>query len=282
MLTKMEVFSPSLLSIPAFEFDDNGNANLDKIQIHDIAGLDPVTAAINTSQYGSIDGSYYTGSSVGQRNIVLSVGFHPDWNDYTMEDLRMILYQYFMPKRQVTMQFESTHLPEVTIDGFVESLTPNIFSQDPEIQISIICPNPDFVAIESLEIDGVVSAITPVTFTPIAYEGSIETPMDVTIKTSAGGTYTGNLYLMNYGVEQDTFTVAVALTSSAYVEFNSADGARAIDSVAGGVHTSLIKTIGSTATWLKLNPGLNNFAIASATPANQRWVMTYNPRYGGL
>ncbi len=103
MLTKVEVFGPVPLILPLGE----GETNTDPIQIRDVQGLGPVKANVNTSPFGSFDGEAYTGSSVGKRNIVLTLGLNPNWKDQSITSLRQLLYTYFMPKRAVTLRFFS-------------------------------------------------------------------------------------------------------------------------------------------------------------------------------
>jgi hypothetical protein len=284
MLTKMEVFSSSQLLSSTFTFDEDGNANLDKIQIHTVDGLDPVKASVNTTQYGSIDGTYFTGSSVTERNIVITVGFHPDWVDYAIEDLRQPLYLYFMPKQTVDLQFESTHLPTVSIAGIVESMTPNLFSQDPEIQISIICPDPNFYALEADTQSGPAATIAANTTVPIVYSGSVDTAVQITVKSSvATPSYTGPVYVMNTGFEVQSFIVpSLLIDSTAYLNLDTDDGARDVSSVAvsTGIKTNLMGTIG-VVDWIKLKPGLNNLAVLT-TGGGQTWELIYVPKFGGL
>ncbi len=82
-----------------------GGLNTDALQIRNIEGLGPVKASVNTSPFGSVDGESYTGSNVGKRNIVMTLGLNPNWRDQSMASLRQLLYAYFMPKQFVKLRF---------------------------------------------------------------------------------------------------------------------------------------------------------------------------------
>jgi hypothetical protein len=76
---------------------------------------------------------------------VLTLGLNPNWVDQTVASLRRVLYRYLMPEAWTKLRFFSDDMPTVDIEGYVESFDPNMFTQDPEIQVSIICPKPDFI-----------------------------------------------------------------------------------------------------------------------------------------
>ena len=54
-------------------------ASDDPIHIRDITGLGPVKAEIATTPFATSDGELFQGSTVGKRNIVMTLGFNPDW-----------------------------------------------------------------------------------------------------------------------------------------------------------------------------------------------------------
>jgi len=147
VLTEVKVYS-SWRSGPTLVLDPDGRAETDLIQISNIDGLDPVKASVNTSPYGSVDGASYTGSSVLSRNIVLTLKLNPDWNTWTYEKIRRLIYSYFMPKLITRLVFYSDDMIPVEILGIVESASVNPFSKDPEILVSIVCPNPYFQALD--------------------------------------------------------------------------------------------------------------------------------------
>lgn len=116
--------------------------------IKNIDGLGPPKANILTSTMVGIAGGTYQSSQGEMRNIVMHLGFDPDFTSADpYGDLRRDLYPWFSPMYVVEMRFITDHMPPVRVIGHVESNDPIIFSADPQIQISIICPQPNFVAL---------------------------------------------------------------------------------------------------------------------------------------
>jgi hypothetical protein len=287
MITQMEVFTPRVTTSP-LPFIAAGDESSDPIQIKNIDGLGPVNANINTTQYASQDDSEYNGSNTGNRNIVITVGLNPNWLDQTPESLRQALYAYFMPKNQVTLRFSSTHMATVQIDGIVESCTPNPFSKDPEMIISVICPKSAFVATSATIVTGVTGALPDMTPTPIVYQGTLPAGfvLDVaitTIPTATADMVNGELRVLNENPDLELFIVTATVSSTTNLELSTVTGnkyVRAID-VASGAETSILGKQAAGSSWLQLDEGINNFRVVSAQPG-QFWSLEYFARYGGL
>lgn len=286
MLTNLAVLSSRIsapVPVPAPGVD---TANEDPIQIRHIDGLGPVKANINTTQFGSFDGELFNGAAVGKRNIVLTLGLNPNWQTETPQSLRDLLYAYFMPKLWVRLVFSSDTLPDVQIDGYVESFEPNIFSQDPEVQISIICPKPNFVAVDPVIVTGDVETNlnSPVT---IDYEGTVETGFIFTVESAAS--FKGDLTVRNYNVAEELFTTPIAEASpTKYVKMSSIQGEKYIRIMTNqSIVSNLLSSITGQMVWPKLVPGSNVFAVSASPDATYflpdlPWTLTYYPQYGGL
>jgi hypothetical protein len=115
-----------------------------RVQIRNISGLGPVKADVITVPSNK-QGDLFQNTRIGKRNIVLTLGLNPNWIDETMSSLRHDLYWHLYPMAWRTFQFISDDWPAVEIKGCVESFEDNMFSQDPEIIVSVICPYPYFV-----------------------------------------------------------------------------------------------------------------------------------------
>jgi hypothetical protein len=89
------------------------------------------------------------------------------------------------------MRFYSDELPVIGIRGVVESFEPNLFSEDPEMQISILCPKPDLIDMATTLLTGTVDG-API---PITYTGTAPTGFQLRIQSS--GSYSGDLTLIN-------------------------------------------------------------------------------------
>ena len=95
-----------------------------------------------------------------------------------------MLYKYLLPEQWTRLRFFSDHLPTVDIAGVVETFEPNIFSQDPEIQVSILCPKPDFVDIEATFLTGTVDSGGTIDELEIDYIGTVATGFELRIHSS--------------------------------------------------------------------------------------------------
>ena len=281
MLTEVKAFS-SWRSAPTLLLNENGRPEADLIQVRNISGLEPVKASVSTSPYGSVDGASHVGSSVLTRNIVLTLHPNPDWNTWTFESLRRLLYSYFMPKRATRLVFLSDDMIPVEISGIVESVAVNPFSKDPEILVSIVCPDPYFIAVEP-------TVITGQTTRPggeleiIEYNGTIESGMNVivTAVTAPNPTWIA----VWTGPDTPYIWTDCTVTNSMYFEMNSIAMRKYVQNVeiGTGIITNLLSRakIEQGSTWVTLQPGENEFAVTSDAGV-QDWTLTFFERFGGL
>ena len=255
--------------------------SMDIIQITNIDGLGPVKANVNTSPYGSMDGAAYNGSNVADRNIVATITLNPDWDIWTPSKLRKLVYSYFIPKSNVRLVFESdADYPPVEIFGYVETCEPNIFSKDLEIQISIICPNPYFQAVNYV-VEAGQTGDAPIN---IVNDGTVDSGINVVLTKSSGADPT--LFKIQVrDVADEHFWVDAGLTTGVRFEMNSVPGQKYIRNVNIGTGdiTNLLYTKEEGSTWPLLKPGVNAFFIQN-TPSGSvnDWVLNYYPRFGGL
>jgi hypothetical protein len=276
VLTALRAYS-SWSSAPTLPLSDGGRPDTDLIQIRDITGLEPVKATISRTPLGSIDGESFNGAAVPARNIVLTLGLNPDWDVWTMSKLRRLLYAYFMPKLLVRLVIENDDMPPVEIYGHVEGCEQNMFTKDPEIQVSIVCEDPYFTALEPVVLTGISS--NPV---DIDYGGSVETGMVVEISEATLpapiviGIQVGNPLL-------STFQVNATVSASSYLIMSSVLGKKYVRNVeqGTGVITNRLAQLQDGYIWPTLQPGLNHFKIVTDNGV-QDWQLTYFERYGGL
>jgi len=280
VLTEVKAYS-SWQSAPTLILDDNGRAETDLIQIRNITGLDPVKASVNTAPFGSIDGAAYTGSSVLGRNIVLTLHPNPDWDKWTYESLRRLLYSYFIPKRPVKLVFYSDDIDPVQIEGIVESAEVNPFTNDPEFVVSIVCPDPYFTALDPVILTG--QAIrSGGTVTTVDYKGNIDTGIYVKVTRNADpapssiGIQIGDPSIQRFNVTTD-------VTATKYFEMGSIRMQKFVQSIDmnSGVITNLLSKVQEGSSWPILEPGENDFSVIT-NQGGQDWELTYYERFGGL
>lgn len=286
MLTEVKAYSSSP-SAPTLLLSDTGRAETDLIQIRNIEGLDPVKASINTSPLGDLDGVSHVGSNVPSRNIVLTIHPNPDWNVWSFESLRRLIYTYFMPKQLTRLVFYSDDILPVEISGIVESVEANLFSKDPEFLVSIICPDPYFTALDPIiltgqtlrpedRVDGEVEVID--------YIGTIPTGFYVKVIFISGsvptviGIHTGDIASPIVG-----FTVNAGVSGSLYFEMNSISMKKFVQNVniGAGVIDNLLSEVHEDSLWPILLPGENKFSVITDVGV-QDWELIYFEKFGGL
>lgn len=282
MLTQVDVSGARALA-PLLPLDDTGSAQTDPLQILGITGLEPVKATISTQSLSVFDGEILTGTNVGKRNIVLTIGLNPDWNVHTIEELRTQLYAYFMPKSFTRLVFTSTHLPKCQIDGYVESMDPNLFSKDPQIDVSIICPSPDFVASDPSVVLG-PTVTDPTSLHTIDYNGSV--PCGFHLKLTKVGVDLGenSIQVINNTEFANTVFESLGIVSDLnYYEMNSVPGRKYSRSVRTdtGVIINYLRSVFAPIGWPTLMPGQNKVAIVTPI-SHQNYEIQYFERYGGL
>jgi len=281
VLTKLEVFGLRSL-VPTLPLLEDGDAGSDPIQVIGIDGLGPVKAAITTAPFGAFDGEAYVGASVGKRNIVLTIGLHPDWAIQTIEELRQLLYNYFMPKLLVQLRFSSTGFPTVKIEGYVESVEPNIFVKSPTMVVSIICPSPDFVAMDPTVWTGITSDGTD--WDTIDYIGSVPTGINLKISQTVGSPGEDSIQVSLTGqYAPQIFATRGNIVPDIRWEMNSVPGQKYIRSVSllSGAVQNFLNDLAPDASWPTLYPGENKLSVITPL-TGQNWELSYYSRFGGL
>lgn len=114
--------------------------------IYNIEGIGGATGSINTSDTATGDGSWYNSARVDTRNITLSLKLM-NLPDQSVEESRHVMYRYFPIKKQVRLTF-ITDRRSMYIDGYVESNETPIFSNQENTQVSVVCPDPMFYALD--------------------------------------------------------------------------------------------------------------------------------------
>ena len=105
--------------------------------VTDISGLGTPKANILTQTVYGMDGALFNSARTETRNIVFSFAML----DGMAPEGRRRIYKAFPLKQLVTVKF-ITKQREYQARGYVESVTPNIFSEREAVQVSILCPQP--------------------------------------------------------------------------------------------------------------------------------------------
>lgn len=109
-------------------------------------GLSPVNSNIITATVANYGGERYVSSRKQKRNIVLTI-----YPQEPVEYNRINLYKYIKSSGFIRVYFKN-NTRNVYIDGYVESFEDDLFEQTQTAQVSIICPQPNFIDMASNEV----------------------------------------------------------------------------------------------------------------------------------
>lgn len=144
-------------------------------QVIDIDGLNPPKAVINSSTIAGMDGSKFKSSKLLERNIVISIKLNGN-----VEQNRIKLYRYFRTKQWCKI-FYKNETRDVYIEGYVENIDCDLFTNKEIMQISIICQNPYFKNLEEI-INDISKVLNNFEF-PFAFGDGIDTDEPIEFST---------------------------------------------------------------------------------------------------
>lgn len=247
--------------------------------VRDIQGLDPVNAALTSSSMAQLDGTQFQNARRDNRNITMKLGLVPNFVDTTVDSLRQNLYDYFMPKSNVGLTFWKDGAIYAVTSGTVEDFQNTMFSADPEVNISIVCFDPDFYAPSPTVTS--LSTVTTTVPTSFVYPGNSD--CGVIFAMSINTTLTGfTIYNQQPDGTLTTFAVAGSFVSGDVFTINSIPGQKSATLTRGGITTSALSMVDPTnAGWPVFQRGENLFR-AFASVASIPCSVTYTTKYGGL
>lgn len=274
--------------------------------LHDMTGLGPPTASVNTSKVATKDGSKYNSARAEERNIVLPMYFTPI---PTIEDARHRSYKYFPLKKPVILAFKTDNR-ECQIVGYVETNEPDICSDREGCQVSIICPNPYFSSIYDTvtSFSGVEAAFefpfsNEDTTNPhiefgkivvkaenlVRYEGDAESGVQIRIAASAT---VKNITIYNVdtrGTMHIYHDKLVALTGSGIVKgdeiiITTDKGSRSVTLLRNGKSTNILNAIDPrNDEWFSLTKGDNILAYTADEGSDYlMFVVDHTTLYEGI
>ena len=250
----------------------------DGVILADIEGLDPVKAIISSSSFATLDGVQYQSSRREARNLIFKLDLEPDYSLDTVQDIRFRLYEFFMPKLPVSMKFIDSGDLIVDIDGRVESCGAPPFTKEPKMNISVICPLPDFIDLTPVELTG--DTVDDTTETLIHYTGSVPSGMIFTLNVDRT---IDDLTLFHRAPDNTirTFELSVSMIADDVLTINTVPGSKAVTLTRGGTVSSVIYGKSDESSWFSLERG-DNYIRAFAEGDPIPWEISYLNRYDGL
>jgi hypothetical protein len=250
----------------------------DGIALRDVRGLDPVKATLVTSSSAQSDGTQYHSAKRGDRNLIVQLDLVPDYVTTSVEDLRDRLYDFFMPKTEVKLKLYRHTGLVVDISGRIETCESPLFAKDPEMDISIICFNPDFVDLTEVEFTGDTTSGSDVD--TLVYPGNIETGVKFVLDVNRNLTEFTIYHTRPDGIVRST-DIAVSMVTGDTLEINSIRGQKGVFLTRAGTKTSVLYGMSAQSAWMELLKGENDirvYAEGAAIP----YTITYTTKYGAL
>jgi hypothetical protein len=274
MITKVEVRNKqgSLLSL---QLDDD----TDSFLVLGIDGLGPVKATLVSSSFAGLDGEQLNSKRRETRNIKIQMGLRPDpAAAETVEGLRFQLYAFFMPESDVSLRFYTDGDLTLDILGTVETCDPAIFSQESDMDISIMCYSPDFFDPTPEIVTGNTTSTS--TTTVISNDGFIETGMVFTLNVNRTLTEF-TLYNTPPNDTVRSLDFSGSLAAGDVLVISTIPGSKGVTLTRSGVVSSMLWAISPQSNWLSLEPGDNEFR-AYASGAAIPWTLEFTKKYGAL
>jgi Phage tail protein len=273
VLTQVDVTNPRSDTL-ALSLLDASNGYV----VKDIQGLDPVNAALTTSSMAQRDGAQDQNARRDTRNVTIKLGLEPDYLVSTVDSLRTALYNWFMSKSLVDMAFYKDDVLFAVASGRVESCENNMFSTDPEVDISIICYDPDFYGPAAVTSNS--GTVSTTDTTTINYEGTSDAGVIFTLNVDRTlSDFT--LYNTSPDNTLQQFIVSGSFVSGDVITIVSIPGQKRLTLTRSGIETSVLFWMDTSSSWITLQKGANHFR-AFASGASVPFTLSYTPQYGGI
>lgn len=277
MLTLVEARNTqgALLSLP---MDDISGG----YSIEDIGGLGPVKATIVSASFAGQDGAQFQNSRREERNIILQLGLEPDYTTVSARDLRLNLYNFFMTKSRVDLRFYDSDDLVVNITGWIESCIPAIFSDQPGVEVSILCLDSDFVELDAIELEWETSSNTTdeIGKLLIPYLGTVETGIQLVMNVDRPMTEF-TIYHQTPNDSLASTDIAASFINGDIITLNTVVGSKSLTLTRSGSVTSLLYAKSPQSGWVELVRGDNYIRVYTEGDPIP-FTVIYTPRHGGL
>ncbi len=256
------------------------NDDITGVLVESIEGLDPVKATLVSSSFSTLDGATFQSSRREPRNIKFRLGLEPDYTTDSVQSLRKQIYDFFMPKAKITMQFYDSAggLNSNDISGVVESTETALFTSEPAVDISVMCFDPDFVSNDSTVVAS--GTVADASYLTVNYPGTTESGFKFALALNRALSAFTIKHVAPDGTIR-TMDFSYALLSGDVLTVNTIPGQKAVTLLRAGVTTSVLYSMARLSKWIDLQPGANYFNVY-AVGATIPFTITYYNRYGGL
>lgn len=261
MLTQvvLQTANPMTFNIDAVDPDEI-------VTLKSISGLSPADVILFMGDFAT-KGGYYQDRRPARRNPVFNLKLNPDYvNDIEVSDIREMLYRQFLEPQPTTdgvqVLLKDDRKPDRYFIGYTEKFPSDIFTDKPSASISMVCVDAMlYSALETTDSNpaGWVSV-------PVAYEGSADTGIEVTMKVAVAG---NEATLENNGVIMKLVKpTGFAVNDVIYI--NTKQGERQI--TLNGVDVMALLT--GTSRWITLSQASNTLNAYGTVAADGSVLVT--------
>ena len=257
-----------------------------------IDGLTPPAAVVNSSYVGGADGALFNSAKLDVRNIVLTVVPYAP-----IERNRLQLYRIFRPKDLVTLALTNGSR-DVTIQGYVESVSGDLFTMRQALQISILCMYPywqsaqEIVDILSNTLDmwefpfetepvgKVVSELSDINTLTITNDGDADT--GIIIELVASGAVVNPVVIDSETLQ--SFELSFTMQASDVITINTRYAEKSVTLLRGGVTSNIINSLTGSPTWFQV-PSLGSMVLTITADSGFEYLTTrvrHNMLYMGV
>lgn len=250
--------------------------------VADIDGLDPVKTTIATSNFATMPGQQYQASSREARNITMKLQYAPNYSEnQTTRALRTGLYDFFLEDEEISLTFHMLDGLVVSTRGRVESCEAPLFVKEPQMDISILCFDPDFVSDDMVELH---STFTTTDTTPgiISYNGSVKTGLTSIRFTAATPISDFTIYHTTPAGITNTMLISAPIILGDVVDICTITGQKSITLTRASVTSSLLWAVSPQSKWIQLVKGANQFYLHASSGSPSPVLVDYYNRYGAL
>lgn len=271
--------------------------------ISKIEGLGPPVANVNMTELSVFDGSTFDSARLEPRNIVISFIL---LETPTVEDSRLRIYRYFPIKRTVTLEI-TTDKRTYTTEGVIETVEPDIFSEQESCQVSILCPDPYLYSVDTTVIyftgvepmftfpfinesftenELVMGETNQIDTRDIFYDGTLE--VGFTIIVSFNGSTSGLIIYdpITRKTMQFDDTILLSVLGSTFIAgdiltISTRRGKRYITLLRNGHNINLINSVKRPIDWITLTSGINQLSYVASGISNIDFRIEYRTAYSG-
>lgn len=263
------------------------------IVIPPVSGLNPPSAALFTSKSPNRKGSKYNGSTLDERNIVITIKILGD-----IEANRNALYAW-VDTEQYCKVYYKNGVKSVFCEGYVQDCPIDLFTDNEVVSVAIVCPDPYWRDLQEISAD-ISSIIRHFTF-PFAIDSAgipFSTLRESTVTSILNaGAETGVRISIKCNGEVKNITLYDAKDTARVFRINTTirEGEVVIiDTEASpktcklyktdGTVENILRYVGANPTWFVLKRGINTFgfSLGSGLTSDVEISIGYTNKYLGV